>query len=143
MREKTTAHRRYTDNVPHDVKIQRVQRMGAIFRKHAEIFNKSLIDKLELILIEGPSKKSNQQLVGRIDGNLKVVIPRTELPVGRSDVLKPINAGDYILVRITDATSQGLRGSPLYHTTLSRYFSKKENPFLNVDGDYMKYNSMM
>lgn len=143
MREKTTAHRRYKDNVPHEIKIERVQRMAAVFRKHAERFNKSLIDKLELILVEGPSRKSTEQLVGRIDGNLKVVIPKTDLPVKGSDVLRPVRSGDYIVVKISDATSQGLRGIPLYHTTLSDYFARKQNPFSNVNNDYMKYSSMM
>lgn len=143
MREKTTAHRRYKDNVPHDVKIERVQRMATVFRKHAELFNKSLIDKFELILVEGASKKSNEQLVGRIDGNLKVVIPKTEVPVAESNILKPIKAGDYVVVRICDANSQSLRGIPVYHTTLSSYCSKKANPYVKVNNEYMKYNSML
>lgn len=143
MREKTTAHRRYKDNVPQTVKLERLQRMSNVFRKHADVLNKSQIEQMQLILIEGDSRKSNEQLVGRNDGNLKVVIPKMEVPCKNSVGLREIKVGDYVVVRIRDATSQGLRGLPLYHTTLREYFRKQNNPYETLSVDYMKYNSMM
>lgn len=143
MREKTTAHRRYQDNIPQHVKLERVQRMSNVFRKHAEILNKSQIGQMQLILIEGDSRKSHEQLVGRNDGNLKVVIPKREVPCKNSVGLRMIKPGDYVVVRIGDATSQGLRGVPLYHTTLGEYFRRLSNPYETLSVDYMKYNSMM
>lgn len=143
MREKTTAHRRYKDNVPQSVKLERLQRMASVFRKHAEVLNKAQVEQTQLILIEGDSKKSDQQLVGRNDGNLKVVIPKTELPCKKSVGLREIKAGDYVVVRINGATSQGLRGAPLYHTTLSEYCRKQQNPYETLSVAYMKYSSMM
>lgn len=144
MREKTTAHRRYEDNVPQSVKLERLQRMANLYRHHAEILNNAQIEQMQLILIEGDSKKSKNQLVGRNDGNLKVVIPKTEIPCKDSaDSLKKIKPGDYVVARISDATSQGLRGVPLYHTTLGEYFRKKNNPYETLNVAYMRYNSMM
>lgn len=143
MREKTTAHRRYKDNVPQNVKLERLQRMANVFRKHADILNKSQIGQMQLILIEGDSKKSHEQLVGRNDGNLKVVVPKNEIPCKNSLGLKGMKPGDYVVVRVSDATSQGLRGAPLYHTTLREYFSWKNDPYQTLSVDYMKYNSMM
>lgn len=143
MREKTTAHRRYQDNVPQTVKIERLQRMVQIFRENADVLNREQIGQTQLILIEGNSKKSRDQLVGRNDGNLKVVIPKTEVPSKGSVSLREIKAGDYVVTRISDGTSQALRGVPLYHTTLSEYFKRKQNPYETLSVDYMKYNSMM
>lgn len=143
MREKTTAHRRYKDSVPHEIKIERVKRMAQIFRRHAETLNKAQIDKMQLILVEGFSKKSKEQLMGRNDGNLKVVIPKIDAPTIGTQVLKSIKPGDYVVVRITEATSQGLKGIPLYHSTLVEFSKKTENPLKMLTEDYVKYNSML
>lgn len=72
MREKTAAHRRYTDDVSAEVKQQRVERMIKTFRYHVEKLNLAQIGRLQLILIEGFSKRSRNQLAGRNDQNIKV-----------------------------------------------------------------------
>lgn len=73
MREKTAAHRRYKDDVPNSVKQKRLERMIKTYRMHAEFLNRSQIGRLQLILIEGHSKRSTRQLVGRNDQNIKVI----------------------------------------------------------------------
>lgn len=143
MREKTTAHRRYEDDIPQAVKLERLQRMSATFRRHASLLNRAQIEQTQLILVEGDSRKSSEQLVGRNDGNLKVVIPKTAVPSRGSPGLREVKPGDYVVVRVSDATSQALRGEPLYHTTLAEDFRKKEDPYASIGVDYMKYNSMM
>ena len=72
MREKTAAHRRYTDDVPPEVKQKRLERMIQTYRTHTETLNKAQIGRLQLILIEGYSKRSKSQLAGRNDQNIKV-----------------------------------------------------------------------
>lgn len=57
MREKTTAHRRMKDDVPEEVKKQRLIRMIDTFRQVALDQNKKLIGDTKLILIEGVSLK--------------------------------------------------------------------------------------
>lgn len=57
MREKTTAHRRMKDDVPEEVKKQRLIRMIDTFRQVALDQNKKLVGDTKLILIEGVSLK--------------------------------------------------------------------------------------
>lgn len=55
MREKTTAHRRMQDDVPEEVKKERLIRMIQVFRKNALEMNSKMIGGTELILIENVS----------------------------------------------------------------------------------------
>ncbi|XP_076967417.1 mitochondrial tRNA methylthiotransferase CDK5RAP1 isoform X2 [Tamandua tetradactyla] len=65
------------------------------------------------------SKRSATDLCGRNDGNLKVIFPDVEM----EDVTNPgfrvrAQPGDYVLVKITFASSQTLKGDVLCKTTL-------------------------
>lgn len=53
MREKTTAHRRFTDDVPEEVKQLRLLAMVKVFRKVAAERNAMFVGKNQQILIEG------------------------------------------------------------------------------------------
>ena len=120
MREKTTAHRRFQDDVPHDIKIDRLNRMVEVYRKNAKIINEGYIGQKQLILIEGSSKKKpDDQVFGRNDFNIKVIVPRSF----GGHFLKN---GDYVAVRILDANSQVLQGMPLEITTLQE-FNKQDD----------------
>ncbi|XP_035893775.1 CDK5RAP1-like protein [Anopheles stephensi] len=126
MREKTTAHRRYSDDVPGDVKQERLRRMIVAFRSEAERLNRQFIDRTELILVEGYSKRSRTDLAGRNDGNVKVIIPAGPIRSNREgncNDLRPIGVGDYVAVRISESNSQILKGEPLYHTTLREFYA--------------------
>lgn len=59
MREKTTAHRRFQDNVADDVKQQRLRHMNMVFRESAEIANRKFVGKEQIILVEGVSVIAN------------------------------------------------------------------------------------
>ena len=56
LREKTHAHRKLSDDVPHDIKYDRLKRMSNLHRKIAENLNKKQIGTHQLVLIEGVSK---------------------------------------------------------------------------------------
>ncbi|XP_063227812.1 CDK5RAP1-like protein [Bacillus rossius redtenbacheri] len=127
MREKTTAHRRFVDDVPEEVKKQRLLQMTSLFRNEVEKVNRAKIGSLELVLIEGLSKRSNLHMAGRNDGNTKVILPATEIPESsRSDTIRAIKPGDYVVVMVNEAGSQVLKGIPLYHTTLSEYCTQHD-----------------
>ncbi|KAG7478072.1 hypothetical protein MATL_G00076520 [Megalops atlanticus] len=111
MRKKTHAFHRLQDDVPAEVKQRRLEELTTVFRGEAAKLNASLIGSTQLILVEGVSKRSAQELCGRNDGNLKVIFPDTHTV--------PIRPGDYVLVKITWASSQSLRGHVLSHTSLS------------------------
>lgn len=55
--QKTTAHRRYIDDVPAQVKNDRLQQMIKVFRETAERVNRQFIGKTEIILIEDVSSQ--------------------------------------------------------------------------------------
>ncbi|KAJ6645888.1 CDK5RAP1-like protein [Pseudolycoriella hygida] len=117
MREKTTAHRRYSDDVPDEVKLMRLQAMVQIYRDGAAERNAMFVGKHQQILIEGVSKKSPKDLYGRNDANIKIIIPSTEIPTCPDDVStrKGIKPGDLVMVNVTESNSQVLKGEALYH----------------------------
>lgn len=120
MREKTTAHRRFQDNVPDEVKQLRLRELNTQFRKSAELANRKFIGKEQIILIEGHSKRSDTEVFGRNDANLKVIVPLESIPINSKNQsnTKLLEPGDFIRVLITDSSSQSLKGKPLYHTIL-------------------------
>lgn len=130
MREKTHAFHTMKDDIPLQVKIARLEQVSSLYREIALELNKSLIGKTQLILIEGTSKRSENDLAGRNDANVKVIIPKTSIPqigaMNNSD-LKPILVGDYVAVRITNCNSQTLLGEPLFHTSISNFHDNELN----------------
>lgn len=131
MREKTTAHRRFQDNVPNKIKQKRVDELVKLFRKHAQTLNLQKIGQLQLVLIEGSSKRSDRFLAGRNDNNIKVIIPRCEVSEQEGDdTQKVVAAGDYVVVQINAANSQVLKGIPLYKSSIST-FHKSDNSYDN------------
>lgn len=47
------------------------------------------------------SKRSSEELCGRNDGNVKVIFPKTDLPVQpEKPQMAPIKPGDYVLVKV-------------------------------------------
>ncbi|XP_068979059.1 CDK5RAP1-like protein [Bombus flavifrons] len=122
MREKTTAHRRYKDDVPPSVKQNRLERMISTYITEVENVNKLQIGQLQLVLVEQPSKRSNEKFQARNDGNTRVVIPSMTIPTGKySNDTRSIKIGDYVVVKIETANSHSLTGTPLYHSSITEY----------------------
>ncbi|XP_064247645.1 mitochondrial tRNA methylthiotransferase CDK5RAP1 isoform X2 [Passer domesticus] len=121
MRQKTRAHHRLQDDVPADVKKRRLEQLIATFREEAAKANAALVGQAQLVLVEGPSKRSSSELCGRNDGNIKVIFPDAELEdAAERGAPGRAQPGDYVLVKVTSASSQTLRGVPLCRTSLSR-----------------------
>lgn len=120
MRKKTHAYHRLEDNVPAPVKKRRLEELISVFREKATKVNMTLIGNTQLVLVEGKSKRSSEELCGRNDGNVKVIFPKTNLPVQPEKTqMACITPGDYVLVKITSANSQSLRGHALNHSSLN------------------------
>lgn len=100
--------------MPHEVKIDRLNRMVNMFRKNAQHLNERLIGTTQLILIENASKRSQEEIYGRCDGNLKVIVPNS----------KEISVGDYVAVDILSANSQGMKGKMLEKVSLKDFYSR-------------------
>ncbi|XP_016414674.1 mitochondrial tRNA methylthiotransferase CDK5RAP1 isoform X2 [Sinocyclocheilus rhinocerous] len=120
MRKKTHAYHRLQDDVLAPVKQRRLEELISVFREEATKVNMALLGSTQLVLVEGESKRSSEELCGRNDGNVKVVFPKTDLPVQpEKPQMVPITPGDYVLVKITSANSQCLRGHALIHSSLN------------------------
>ncbi|XP_060766522.1 CDK5 regulatory subunit-associated protein 1 isoform X1 [Neoarius graeffei] len=122
MRKKTHAYHRLQDDIPAEVKQRRLEELISVFREEAAKLNAALIGSTQLVLVEGESKRSSEDLCGRNDGNVKVTFPRKDLPSDPPGTnTAPVQVGDYVLVKITSANSQSLRGHAFSHTSLTEY----------------------
>uniref|UniRef100_A0A8C8VL06 Mitochondrial tRNA methylthiotransferase CDK5RAP1 n=1 Tax=Pelusios castaneus TaxID=367368 RepID=A0A8C8VL06_9SAUR len=102
MRQKTRAYHRLQDNVPAEVKRRRLEEIASVFREEAARANGAMVGRSQLVLVEGPSKRSAAELGGRSDGNIRVVFPdvETEASPGSGAVVRA-QPGDYVLVKVS------------------------------------------
>jgi len=98
-REGTKAYK-MEDDIPESIKTKRLNEIIDLQQSISLKLNRSLIGKIETVLVEGKSKKSELQLSGRTDSNKVVVFPKVE----------NINAGDFADVKIVNVTSATLFG---------------------------------
>jgi tRNA-2-methylthio-N6-dimethylallyladenosine synthase len=112
-RERTLAHRKYEDNVPEDVKKRRLTEIIEQQMNIQEENNKQEIGKRHLVLVEGESKRSSEQLSGRTDTNKMVVFDR-----------KDFQKGDYVEVEITDCTSATLMANPIKKSSIQEFYAE-------------------
>ncbi|BFF90965.1 CDK5RAP1-like protein [Drosophila madeirensis] len=126
MREKTTAHRRYVDDVPVAVKTARLQRMVQAFREGATQLHKQFEGQQQLILIEGKSKRSDAHWFGRNDANIKVIVPAMDLLTDdtKNAPQRSIDVGDFVVARIDESNSQVLKGTPLEISSIGSFNSR-------------------
>ena len=97
----TLAHRRYADDVPEGVKKRRLQEIVALQGRLSLESNRQDVGKSFEVLIEGDSKKSAEQWMGRSSQNKVIVFEK-----GTFD-LRP---GAYVWVRVTGCTQATLMG---------------------------------
>lgn len=98
-RPNTLAQRKFEDDVPEAVKSRRLSEIIALQQEHSYEQLKKDIGKTYKVLVEGVSKKSDQELYGRNTHNSVVVFPKEHY-----------QAGDYVDVKINDCTSATLKG---------------------------------
>jgi tRNA-2-methylthio-N6-dimethylallyladenosine synthase len=98
-RPKTLAQRKFEDDVPEEVKQRRLEEIIELQMQHSEQINKEQVGKIEEVLIEKVSRRSDKQFVGRTDRNHKVIFDRGDKKIG-----------DYVFVKITDCTRASLIG---------------------------------
>jgi tRNA-2-methylthio-N6-dimethylallyladenosine synthase len=98
-RPNTMAHRKYKDDVPEEVKKNRLAEVIKTQQAASANKIKQGVGKIFKVLIEGPSKKSLEQLCGRTSQNATVVFPK-------GDLVK----GIYVDVEVTDCTPATLIG---------------------------------
>ncbi len=95
----TLAARKMEDDVPNEVKKRRLTEIINLQQKHSLYRNQQHVGKIEEVLIEGTSKKSDAHWMGRNSQNTVVVFPKENYKVGQ-----------FVNVKINDCTSATLLG---------------------------------
>lgn len=95
----TFASKHFPDDVPEETKIRRLEELIALQNELSAEANQRCIGREYEVLIEGVSKRSKEQLFGRTEQNKVVVFDRGEHRIGQ-----------YVRVRITEASSATLKG---------------------------------
>lgn len=94
----TLASRTMPDNVPEDVKIERLNRMIALQNELSRESNTRDVGKTFDVLVEGVSKRSKEQFVGRNQQNKTLVFPRGNYKVGDTVRVKVIDSSSATLI---------------------------------------------
>ncbi len=94
----TLAVRTMPDNVPEDVKIDRLNRMIALQNELSQESNRRDIGKTFDVLVEGVSKRSKEQMVGRNQQNKTLVFPRGECRIGDTVRVKVVSVSSATLI---------------------------------------------
>ncbi|KAJ1666173.1 hypothetical protein IW140_001799 [Coemansia sp. RSA 1813] len=121
MRERTHAHRKYSDDVPQEIKSRRLTEIIETFHATATQRNQRYVGTRGLVLYEGLTKKRGRPFGSDDYGH------RVFLDVPSAVRLKP---GDYVRVHINAASSASLSAVAVEKTTLVQYY--RGNPQINV-----------
>ncbi|MCH8299575.1 MAG: tRNA (N6-isopentenyl adenosine(37)-C2)-methylthiotransferase MiaB [Candidatus Marinimicrobia bacterium] len=101
-RPHTAAFKRMPDDVPEELKGERLTRLIELQKINALEINKKLVGKTLEVQIEKISKKSDDHYIGRTDSNKLVVLPKNgKVP------------GDFLKALITEAAGITLFGEPV------------------------------
>lgn len=99
----TFASKHLGDDVPDEVKSRRLQEIIALQNELGLASYRRDVGKEFTVLVEGVSKRNEEQLFGRTSQNKVVVFDRGNH-----------TAGDYVRVRVTDCTSATLMGEEIF-----------------------------
>ncbi len=95
----TLAGRKMEDDVPELIKKRRLSEIIALQRSHCQFRTEKHVGKIQEVLIEGTSKKSENEWMGRNSQSTVVVFPKENYKIG-----------DFVNVQINDCTSATLKG---------------------------------
>ncbi|KAM0055121.1 putative tRNA-2-methylthio-N(6)-dimethylallyladenosine synthase [Helianthus debilis subsp. tardiflorus] len=125
MREKTHAHRNYTDNVPEEVKQRRLTELIEAFRESTGQCFDSQIGSVQLVLVEGPNKRAPEtELIGKSDRGHRVIFTNLPVPdMAGCDGDRVPRVGDYVQVKILKSSRASLFGAALGITTMSSFYN--------------------
>ncbi|HNN75548.1 MAG TPA: tRNA (N6-isopentenyl adenosine(37)-C2)-methylthiotransferase MiaB [Leptospiraceae bacterium] len=99
-REGTFAKKKMPDDIPEEVKLERLARLISVQSESSLAKNQEEIGKVHRVLVEGRSKRSAADNSGRSDSGKKIIFPAAGT--------KP---GEIVPVRIESVTSATMRGT--------------------------------
>jgi len=97
----TLAQRRYKDDISGETKKRRLQEIVELQNRLSLESNKKDIDKTFEVLIEGDSKRSDKDWMGRNSQNKVIVFPKED---------SELKKGNYVMVKVTSCTQATLLG---------------------------------
>ncbi len=109
-RKNTIAARKFPDDIPEEVKGERVSRLVDLQRPITAGLNRDLIGQTLPVMVEGDSKRSPDQWMGRTDTNITVIWNKSDAPA---------SLGSIQPVTILDASAAVLMGRRHSTATLS------------------------
>lgn len=101
----TLAERKMDDDIPEETKKRRLKEIIELQQQHSFYRTQQHVGKIEEVLIEGASKKSDAHWMGRNSQNTVVVFPKENYKVG-----------DFVNVKINDCTSATLIGEAIEYS---------------------------
>jgi len=96
------------DDTPYDVKLARLQRLQKVIADNTRRYSDAMLDSVQRILVEGPSKKNPNELQCRTETNRVVNF--------EADAQSARLIGQFIDVKITASNPYSLRGDAVLHT---------------------------
>jgi tRNA-2-methylthio-N6-dimethylallyladenosine synthase len=97
----TLAARRYSDDVPEEVKKKRLDEIVKLQNRLSRESNQQDVGKTFKVLIEGDSKRSKLDWMGRNSQNKVIVFPKEHYT---------LNIGNYVMVTVNNCTGATLIG---------------------------------
>jgi tRNA-2-methylthio-N6-dimethylallyladenosine synthase len=88
------------DDTPYDVKLKRLQRLQRVLEDQSTVISNGMVGTTQRVLVEGVSRKDENELMGRTDNNRVVNFPGNKRLIG-----------SFIDVEITQAMHWTLRGN--------------------------------
>ncbi|MEC7769728.1 MAG: tRNA (N6-isopentenyl adenosine(37)-C2)-methylthiotransferase MiaB [Bacteroidota bacterium] len=101
----TLAERKMEDDIPEAIKKRRLTEIIELQQEHSHYRTQQHLGKIEEVLIEGTSKKSDAHWMGRNSQNTVVVFPKENYKVG-----------DFVNVKINECTSATLIGEAIEYS---------------------------
>lgn len=95
----TLAARKFEDDIAEEVKSRRLQEIIQLQNHQSLLSNEADLGKTFEVLVEGPSRKSDEHYCGRNSQNKMIVFPR-----------EGVQRGDYVYVKVISCTQATLRG---------------------------------
>ncbi len=99
----------FPDDTAHEVKLARLQRLQRLLSENVARISAGMVGTVQRILVEGPSRKDGNELMGRTENNRIVNFSGVPRLIGRM-----------IDVRITQALPHSLRGEAILHERVNK-----------------------
>jgi len=103
----TLAAKKLADDVSPEIKKRRLAEIIALQRTHCQYRTEQHVGKVQEILIEGTSKKSDEHWMGRNSQNTVAVFPKEEY-----------KKGDFVMVKMNSCTSATLIGEAVGYSEI-------------------------